>query len=96
MLVDSFSISPVDLVSLKRSDPARSTKLILPCRMCPKSGSCSMASSPGQHFALAPYLHHSVYGDTSMSHPCVLLREQSAATSARAISLWLMGNSEHT
>ena len=40
MLDVSFSISPDDLVSRRRSDPARSTKLIFPWRMCPKSGSC--------------------------------------------------------
>lgn len=50
MLDVSFSISPDDLVSRRRSDPARSTKLIFPWRMCPKSGSCTQRDQ-SQHDA---------------------------------------------
>ncbi len=56
MLEVSFSISPVDLVSRSRSLPARSTKDTLPCRVCPKLGSCGKGSCNHEKRQIAAFL----------------------------------------
>lgn len=56
MLEVSFSISPVDLVSRSRSLPARSTKDTLPCRVCPKLGSCGKGSCNHENIPIAAFL----------------------------------------
>ncbi len=71
MLEVSFSISPVDLVSRSRSLPARSTKDTLPCRVCPKLGSCGKGNCNHENFQLL--------------HPCLSCSRSLPAKSTKEI-----------